>query len=258
MSSSDIKETQINLETDISAQNLGSVSSATNPTKEEQGAESSAKEQASPDLYNNVSEELSKTWFEKYFCCLNFLREHFNVSSEDFVARYLNALIPFNVKFKEIKDKSPDLYGPFWIYTTLIIVVSATGSLVRFIQGNSSKNFFIEFVPIAALIIYVVGFGLPITITILMKSFGTLINFVPLICTYGYSWGIYIPISVICVAPYQWLQWIVLSYGAFSSTSLLVVNYYKEVASYTKYKKYIIVGLVLFFQIGVFVLFNAQ
>jgi hypothetical protein len=64
--------------------------------------------------------------------------------------RLLHSLVPFNPVFFDISEKSPDLYGPFWIYTTLIFIIAASGSLAKYIKGAPTQNFFEEFVPIAA------------------------------------------------------------------------------------------------------------
>ena len=101
-----------------------------------------------------------------------------------------------------------------------------------------------------------VGFGLPILITILMKVFGIKLGFVHVICTYGYSFSIFLPISIICVIQYNYIQWIALIYAVFSSTSLLVVNYYKLMGDFSRNKKSIIIGIVLLAQIGLLLFFK--
>jgi hypothetical protein len=59
-------------------------------------------------------------------------------------------LIPFNPKFYDLSEKSPDLYGPLWIYTTLIFIIAAAGSLAKYLKDINTINFFQEFVPLAA------------------------------------------------------------------------------------------------------------
>ena len=209
-------------------------------------------------IVQSATEKFSKTWIDKYFCCLNFVKKYFDIESSDFYKRFLGSLIPFNKKFSEIVGDKPDLYGPFWIYATLVLVIAASGSLTRFIEGDSTKNFFEEFIPIACVIIYCIGFGLPIVLTLLMKAFGsTEIQFSSVICTYGYSFSIYIPCVILCCIDWQPLQWILLGYAAFSSTSLMIVNYYNEVNKYNSSgKKYLIIVLVLLVQIGIFIIFK--
>ena len=207
----------------------------------------------------SATESFTKSWIEKYLCCLDFLKKYFQINSDDFYKRFLYSLIPFNHKFQETTEKNPDLYGPFWIYTTLILTIASCGSLTRFFKGTKindkdNKNFFQTFIPVAAAIIYIIGFGLPILLTFLMKAFGSSINFVNVICTYGYSFSVFLPAVIFCVSNVNILQWIVLSYACFSSTSLLVVNYWKELQNFDSTKKYIICGVVLLIQIGLFIL----
>ena len=204
----------------------------------------------------SATEQFTKSWIEKYLCCLDFLKQYFQITSKDFYFRFLYSLIPFNHKFQEKTESSPDLYGPFWLYTTLILAIASCGSMTRFLDGNSTKNFFQEFVPIATGLIYGIGFGLPILLALLMKAFGTEITIVSVICTYGYSFSVFIPAAIICVIPNNIVQWVILAYATFSSTSLLVVSYWKELGKYVDKKRYVIIGIVLIFQVGLFLLFK--
>lgn len=208
------------------------------------------------DKFQTSLEAINKTWIDKFFCCFAIFKKYFQITSQDFLLRFLNSLIPFNNKFQNLVKDKPDLYGPIWIYSSLIIIISATGSLTRTLQGNNNKNFFQEFVPIAGVVIYGVGFGLPILIAFLMKIFGTSLTFASVICTYGYSFSIFLPISIICVIQWDILQWISLIYAIFSSTSLLVVNYYKQMGDYSKNKKFLIIIIVLIFQFGLLLFFK--
>ena len=202
------------------------------------------------------SEKFNKTFVDKFFCCLTIFKKYFQITSDDFIFRFINSFIPFNNKFVNLIKNNPDLYGPIWIYTSLILLISSTGSLTRTLQGNNNKNFFQEFVPIAGIIIYSVGFGLPILISLLMKIFGVSLGIVHVICTYGYSFSIFLPISIICVIQVNALQWIALLYAVFSSTSLLVVNYYKLMGEFSRNKKFLIIGIVLLAQIGLLLFFK--
>lgn len=48
------------------------------------------------------------------------------------------------------------------------------------------------------------------------------------------------------------MQWVLIAYAVFSSTSLILVNYWKELAKYMEKKRYLILGIVIAFQIGLF------
>ena len=210
----------------------------------------------SNDNKQSSSERLNKTFIDKFFCCFMIFKKYFQITSNDFILRFINSFIPFNHKFGNLIKNNPDLYGPIWIYTSLILSLSATGSLTRTIQGHNNKNFFQEFIPIAASTIYIVGFGLPILIAFLMRVFGIKLGFVHVICTYGYSFSIFLPISIICIIQFHFIQWIALIYAVFSSTSLLVVNYYKLMGDFSRNKKSIIIAIVLLAQIGLLLFFK--
>jgi len=69
---------------------------------------------------------------------LNFFGKYFNVEIEDIKNKFLYSLIPLKKGFNEIVENSPDLYGPFWLYTTLIFIVGVTSN----ISGYLSVNYF--------------------------------------------------------------------------------------------------------------------
>ncbi len=99
-------------------------------------------------------EEATQAWFEKLKCNMEWLRQYFNIKTEDILKRLGNSLIPFNPKFIDlIESSSPDVYGPFWVYTTLIFVIAAAGSISSYFSGLKDKGFFQEFIPISAIIV---------------------------------------------------------------------------------------------------------
>ena len=76
-------------------------------------------------------------------------------------------------------------------------------------------NFFENFVPIAASIIYGIGFIVPLIIIIIMKCFGSNNSYISVLCIYGYSFSIYIPVVFVCGFGINFFQWIFLLYAAF-------------------------------------------
>jgi len=96
---------------------------------------------------------MTKAWFETIKCNMDWLRKHFNIKTSDILQRLGFSLIPFYPNFATLTEGSPDMYGPLWIYTTLIFVVGAAGSLSNFFADTKSVNFYQEFVPISAAIV---------------------------------------------------------------------------------------------------------
>ena len=40
-------------------------------------------------IVQSATEKFSKTWIDKYFCCLNFIKKYFDIESSDFYKRFL-------------------------------------------------------------------------------------------------------------------------------------------------------------------------
>lgn len=180
------------------------------------------------------------------------LKKYFDITTTEVIKRLLHSLIPFNPKFFDISAEKPDLYGPFWIYTCLIFIIAAAGSLSRYFQGSPVTNFFEGFVPIAAGVVYGIGFGVPLVLILLMKLFGSSTSYPSCVCIYGYSYSIYIPIVLCCAIGVNVAQWILLTYAAGASTSFILVNYWKEMGKYIDRKRYILIVFIIGCQAGLF------
>lgn len=79
------------------------------------------------------------------------------MTTADVRSRILHSLVPFNPKLHDISENNPDLYGPFWIYTTVIFVIAASGSLSIYMNKIlKTSSFFQEFLPVAAATVYII------------------------------------------------------------------------------------------------------
>ena len=180
-------------------------------------------------------------------CFINksYLQPYFNVTTNQVLLRLFFSIIPFNLKFYDISTENPDLYGPFWIYTCSIFILSASGSLSRIFQGSKVTSFFETFVPVAAAVIYSIGFITPLFIVIIMRCFGAKNSYITALCIYGYSYTIFIPVILLCSSGYVVSQWIFLSYGFLQSTSFIIVNYWRELGKYVDKLRIIIILLII-------------
>ncbi len=93
---------------------------------------------------------------------------------------------------------------------------------------------------------------MPVVLTILMKCFGSATSFVSVLCTYGYSYTVFLPIVVVCAIPIDLMQWILIAYAVFSSTSFILVNYWKELSKYMEKRRYIVLAFIMACQVGLF------
>eukprot|EP00349_Pseudokeronopsis_sp_Brazil_P002453 CAMPEP_0202957482 /NCGR_PEP_ID=MMETSP1396-20130829/1858_1 /ASSEMBLY_ACC=CAM_ASM_000872 /TAXON_ID= /ORGANISM="Pseudokeronopsis sp., Strain Brazil" /LENGTH=144 /DNA_ID=CAMNT_0049674969 /DNA_START=317 /DNA_END=751 /DNA_ORIENTATION=- len=138
--------------------------------------------------------------------------------------------------FFTVYKEKPDLYGPFWIYTTLIVAIAILGNLARYIDmavdGNGEKFVYeFNFVPAAATLIYCIGFGLPLALKLGMKLLGGGFfntSYVELFGIYGYSFSSLIVVSLLCCIPSDKLRWLLVLYACVASTGFLIVTYWHE------------------------------
>lgn len=59
--------------------------------------------------------------------------------------------------FKQVIKDKPDLYGPFWIATTLIVIIIASASLITFLSSTEQKTVNYEFtqIPVATSLVLI-------------------------------------------------------------------------------------------------------
>lgn len=192
---------------------------------------------------NKNKTEYSSTYIDKLLCVFNFIRPYFKVTFNDIKDRVKRSFIPTNNDFLVIAEKNPDLYGPFWIYTTLIYVIAAGGALSYYFT-NSANNYFQMFVPVAGSILYCFGFGFPLALWVCMKIFKIEMKYVSLVCLYGYSLCCLIPVLILCSTGFGWIQWIFLTYGIANSTAFVLINLWYLIQSLEKRNKYIFWGIL--------------
>ena len=72
--------------------------------------------------------------------------------------------MPFNQKFYEHYHNKPDLYGPFWILTTLVVILLISGNLSRYLEIENKAMFTYTFhiFPIAVSVLFGLAIGLPL------------------------------------------------------------------------------------------------
>eukprot|EP01017_Pseudomicrothorax_dubius_P005506 TRINITY_DN1140_c0_g1_i7.p1 TRINITY_DN1140_c0_g1~~TRINITY_DN1140_c0_g1_i7.p1 ORF type:complete len:130 (+),score=11.43 TRINITY_DN1140_c0_g1_i7:41-430(+) len=70
----------------------------------------------------------------------DFYRPLFNVTTADVRDRLLESFLPLRSNFFQVMNGKPDLYGPFWVYTSLIFMLAAAGNLSRYLSAHNAVN----------------------------------------------------------------------------------------------------------------------
>jgi len=165
-------------------------------------------------------------WNVQYYSFL------FNVDTKQVGHRVIRALSPFPPTFFDVIAANPDMYGPFWIATTMVFLLAATGNVASYFMhlrnsgSSTSWKFDIDKLSEAVGVIY----GFITVIPLLLWGFCRYrkipLRLMDILCIYGYSFVVYIPISFLSVIPVTWIKWVMFGIATIISTSLIITNFF--------------------------------
>ena len=151
------------------------------------------------------------------------LAPYFDVDTMDIVNRTVNATAKgYAGNFADFVEDKPDLYGPFWIATTLIVVSSASGSFAQYLSGVSKDD--IDKVTASCFFFYGYVTALPLAIWGLLISHKQPMRLLNLIGIYGYAMAVFIPTAILCTVPNAYVRWALILVAAAISGLSIVMN----------------------------------
>ncbi|KAI8911298.1 hypothetical protein DFJ77DRAFT_93257 [Powellomyces hirtus] len=173
------------------------------------------------------------------FWTVEYYSQYFNVDTADVIQRMLATVIPGR-QFSEVLGSNPDLYGPFWIATTVIfsffVASSVAGSIAALLDPSSTSYVYdMATLSVAVTVIYTFVTVIPLILWAVLKYFKGPANLLELIDAYGYALAIWIPVSLLCIIPLSIVTW-VLVMVAFASTVLFKVRTIRPIVSQTNDK----------------------
>ncbi|CAH0387675.1 unnamed protein product [Bemisia tabaci] len=182
----------------------------------------------------NTAEFTSKSSDPKSFWTWEYFQQFFDVTTDVVIERVKASVIPQNnVNYLQqyIKNK-PDLYGPVWICITLVFSIAISGNIANYLQATATHVYHWKYefhiVTSAASAIICYAWVLPVVLWAYLKYQGQQetvpVSALELLCIYGYSLSIYIPISVLWVIQVNWLQWFLVGTGAAISGYILLTS----------------------------------
>uniref|UniRef100_A0A182PII2 Yip1 domain-containing protein n=1 Tax=Anopheles epiroticus TaxID=199890 RepID=A0A182PII2_9DIPT len=170
-----------------------------------------------------------------------FYQQFFNVDTMIVVDRIATSMIPKRAPVNYLKlniATNPDLYGPVWIVLTLIFTIAISGNMASYLQntGNHQWRYNFHLVSYSATAIITYTLLVPFALWGFLQWSVQTTEFnleeedeeVPqvdsgtpsllsLVCIYGYSLAIYIPVSVLWTIQVSLFQWLLVITGAFLS-----------------------------------------
>lgn len=163
-----------------------------------------------------------------------FYQSFFNVDTGDVLRRIVWSMIPkpgYNFLQYHVRP-NPDLYGPFWISTTLIFTIAIMGNLANYLRTANQGEYIWQYdfhkVTLAAAAIYSYASLIPLLLWVFLwyRRSEAGCTFLEILCIYGYSLSIYIPVSILWVIQLNWLQWTLVLVGSVMSGMVLLVTFW--------------------------------
>uniref|UniRef100_A0A915EFK3 Protein YIPF n=1 Tax=Ditylenchus dipsaci TaxID=166011 RepID=A0A915EFK3_9BILA len=177
----------------------------------------------------NLGSEATTTDSKKaHFLSFQFYQQYFDVDTTQVQTRILNSMFPKrNSNFlSDFIQPSPDLYGPFWICVTLIFSTAICGNFVRYAQKEPTSTYESDFSLVTGSTSLITSYVIivPFAIYSLLWYRKSLIqySYMELLCAYGYSLSIFIPVSVnFMVIQIHWFRWLIIISAVMLSGTVL-------------------------------------
>jgi len=200
------------------------------------------------------------------FWTITYYQPLFDVDTVQVLNRVKGSLLPRpRGAFFELIAANPDLYGPFWVATTLIFAMAITGNLASYLAfvpttndaGKMTKwQYDFSQLTVAGSVIYSYVTLLPLLFWLLLRYYEASKKLADVLCIYGYTMAIFVPISFLCVLPSNLLRWLLVLLGGAISSIFLLSNFHAHLADCFPYgegdakkKTYSLLGLMLGFHV---------
>nr|XP_009859347.1 protein YIPF1 isoform X2 [Ciona intestinalis] len=178
------------------------------------------------DTSNLINENKNPIWTFAYY------QELFNVNTDTVLQRIKGSMIPSRKQTftRRYIGGRPDMYGPFWICATLVLSIGVCGNLTTLLTHITDETYHytpqFERLSIAAIMVYSYTFLIPLLIkgVLWWRKSSSNYSVVDIICTYGYSLFVFIPVSILLLVPSDPFDWIALSIAILLSGSCIAVS----------------------------------
>ncbi|KAL9646425.1 hypothetical protein ABK040_006423 [Willaertia magna] len=200
------------------------------------------------------------------FWNIEYYMPYFNINTTEVALRLSKPFLflfqtnqPF-ISFIRRGKKQSDLWGPFWVITSLIVVIVMTSNLSELININSigrkikddltPKSLFntnntndnnkindssilewtLDFsvISVGSTLFYVYSIVVPAMLWFMMKYKGIMINLIETICVYGYSFIVILPCLLLCIFDITWLRWLLILLGFIYSSLFIIFSLLPE------------------------------
>ncbi|KAF2004726.1 Yip1-domain-containing protein [Amniculicola lignicola CBS 123094] len=139
-----------------------------------------------------------------YLWTLSFYAQAFDVDTNEVLRRCRATLFP-RQNFLDVLEGNPDLYGPVWIATTVVVILFLTGTVSKWMSENKVEGGFkydFKMLSEGAGLVYGYSAIVPVGLWGVLKWWGVeSASLLEVACLYGYANLVWIPVAVICWSP---------------------------------------------------------
>ncbi|CAG8435784.1 13040_t:CDS:2 [Funneliformis mosseae] len=166
------------------------------------------------------------------FWSIEYYAQYFDVDTDQVLERASKSLFPKD-NFDDVVGPNPDLYGPFWISTTVIFLLFVTATIAKSIAAIISKknpNYDITILSFGFAAIYTYTFVIPFIVWGSLKYLGCRPSLLYTTGLYGYGLTVWLPISIISVIPSDTVRWGLVIFGFAISGFFIARNLYPVIS----------------------------
>ncbi|KAI1823852.1 Yip1-domain-containing protein [Xylaria intraflava] len=189
---------------------------------------------------------------KQYLWRLSFYAQFFDVDTSSVLARCWAALWP-RANFLDVLEGNPDLYGPFWIATTVILILFLGGTISQYLANRGTAPFAYDFELLsgAAGLIYGYTLFVPVGLYGALRYFGSgSADLLECWALYGYANLIWIPVALISWSPLTILNWVFVGVGWAVSVVFLLRNLYPVLSATDRQTSKILLVVVVALHVG--------
>ncbi|KAL1997269.1 hypothetical protein VTN49DRAFT_7301 [Thermomyces lanuginosus] len=183
---------------------------------------------------------------------LQYYSQFFDVDTNEVVRRCVAALYPRS-NFLDVLDGNPDLYGPFWIATTVVVILFLTGTVSQYLARRDEKHFEYDFRLLSGAAGLVYGYTgvIPIALWAALRWFGsTGADLIECWALYGYANLVWIAVALVSWSPLTLLNWILVGVGFAWTVFFLLRNLYPVLSATDAKASRILLILVIVLHAG--------
>lgn len=176
---------------------------------------------------------------------LEGFKPYFNVTTVVVQERLRKSVFPFKQEKLLVSSpgpdgdgedvvQDPDLYGMFWVATSLVFLMGVFGNMASFLSftptaAEPTWRYNFEKITFAAAVMYGYVTMVPTLIWCVLRYQGIQrLSADRLLCIYGYSLTVFIPVCVLCVLPFESVRWVLVMSAFGVSCFFLYVNLFKD------------------------------